>query len=292
MKEDLEGRERGGKRVRVDNGTEGEGIAEAEAERELKRLAEEGRRMREAFEAKKAREREEVLVKEKTPERNEQGSTEAGIPTPATKTPSTSSVRDIDRTVKVRFPLTEETEHLDGTKLQTLFSRFGNVENAFLLKAKKKKPLTGVIVFASIVGAHAAILDAAKIEGQPWRSFTSVEWAEGREPDFLGNKTPQTPAASESSVPVTPMSKGSGMWKGVNGVAQEGGEGLRKVPSFASFKGGFETPDGKGSPSLGEITMIRLRQREAEKRRLEAEIRKADEEAEVDQSKKAAEVFL
>ena len=292
MKEDLEGRERGGKRVRVDGGMDGEGTTEGQAEKEMRRLAEEGRRMRDLFEAKKAKERDEAAMREKTPERNGHGVSDVTDSTPEAKTPGTSSVRDIDRTVKVRFPLTEETEHLDGAKLQALFTRFGNVENAFLLKAKKKKPLTGVIIFASIVGAHAAILDAAKTDGEPWRSLTSVEWAEGKEPDFLGHAKSRTPATSAGSPPVTPMSKGSGIWKGLDGVAREGGEGLRKVPSFASFKGGLATPGRQGSPSLGEITMIRLRQREAEKRRLEAEIRKADEDAEVDGSGNAAEVVL
>jgi len=66
---------------------------------------------------------------------------------------------------------------------------------------------------------------------------------------------------------------------------EEAGDDLRKMPSFSSFSATSNTPKsspfikslGINSPSLEEMTMIRLKN--AERRRLADEVRRQDDEA-------------
>ncbi|MCJ1317229.1 hypothetical protein MMC15_002552 [Xylographa vitiligo] len=307
MREELEGREgkaglgkgaRGG--VGVKRGRE-----EEDFEREVRRLAEDGKRRRQ--------EREEVLRQDLRAEQEAEANGPAGPQTPRMATASSSApqpsvaapVAELDRSVKVRWlpSATSSVSPIDKDALATLFSRFGKVESVFLMKTKtqrtgpsreKKQVATGVVVFASVVGAHTAIEDAKKQVGPEWECVDSVGWAGNKEPDFVAEMR-----GSVSPSPQKPIRKGAGDF--LNGGTPAGGtpvttgkstgggapngEGLRKVPSFASFSSAaFSTPQGSplgkmGSPSLEEITMIRLK--EAEKRRLEAEITKEDEKADL-----------
>ncbi|KAI9816770.1 MAG: hypothetical protein M1827_001415 [Pycnora praestabilis] len=303
MKEDLEMRERGVKRGRGDEG-EGEEGAEERLEREVRRLAEDGKRRR--------REREEMLRRDKLEEedRLDVGSAEtkadaftesAGNSVPKAKI----SVPEIDRTIKVRWIKDDQGSSLDKNQLFTLFSTFGEVSNTFLLKDQRRRVgdkrekrvmATGVIVFASIVGAHAAVEDVKKQTGSQWRVFESVFWAANKEPDFEQRKS--SPPTDTESAPSTPVANGkSGGRFTLSGISQAAStpmtstkgnvDGLKRMPSFASFSAAnLSSPKGSpfgkgvgaaGSPSLEEITMIRLKN--AEKRRLEDEIRRQDEEA-------------
>lgn len=310
MKEDLEAREsRGVKRGRDVDGEEGEG-AEERLEREVRRLAEDGKRRR--------REREEWLRRQlmAEAEANEGRSPAETEHLPrlhsqpdSTATPHTG-VPEIDRTVKVRWPREGAGEHLDKDRLTSVFSHFGPVESAFLLKDKKAKTAdkrekkvmaTGVIVYASVIGAYAAVEDTKKQLGDEWQIFDSVFWAGNKEPDFLPQVSPSqvgssptppsTPLSTRTAHPSIPTpssaSNDTSTRLAPSSSTNTNGNGLRKVPSFASFSSANlntpskNSPFGKGlgpnSPSLEEITMIRLRN--AEKRRLEEEIRRGDEEA-------------
>ena len=278
---------------------------EEDFEREVRRLAEDGKRRRQ--------EREEVLRQDLRAEQEAEANGPAGPQTPRMATASSSApqpsvaapVAELDRSVKVRWlpSATSSVSPIDKDALATLFSRFGKVESVFLMKTKtqrtgpsreKKQVATGVVVFASVVGAHTAIEDAKKQVGPEWECVESVGWAGNKEPDFVAEMR-----GSVSPSPQKPIRKGAGDF--LNGGTPAGGtpvttgkstgggapngEGLRKVPSFASFSSAaFSTPQGSplgkmGSPSLEEITMIRLK--EAEKRRLEAEITKEDEKADL-----------
>ncbi|MCJ1258429.1 hypothetical protein MMC24_006262 [Lignoscripta atroalba] len=320
MKEDLETRERGAAKRGRD---EDEGGEEEKFERELRRLAEDGKRRR--------KEREEMLRREvmedqpapvdtSNPHVNGTGQGNGSTPVISEQ----PGVPEIDRTIKVRWARLGKGETLDKTHLTTLFSTFGSIENAFLLKDKKQRVATasssspekrsskkllvatGVIVFSSVVGAHAAVEDAKKQQGPEWEIFDSVFWAANKEPDFVSAScAPATPTKSshtESTTPSTPLrnpsasSSSSFLNMSINGSSTPNGTetpdiGLRKKPSFASFssaafninKTPTGSPFGKGlgvnSPSLEEMTMIRLKN--AEKKRLEAEIQRQDEEAEL-----------
>ncbi len=303
MKEDLEARERGVKRGREEEEEEG---AEEKLEREIRRLAEDGKRRR--------REREEMLrrdLREEEQRAAKEGDTAAtGHQVNGSNAAATgqTGVSEIDRTVKVRWPREGAGELLDKDRLMSLFSKFGKVESAFLLKDKKQRTgagrekkvmATGVIVYASVIGAYGAVEDTKKQVGEDWRIFESVFWAGNKEPDFAqrtysppadnaANSAPSTPVSTAKSTSRFSMPTPGNSASTPPAPSPANGEGLRKVPSFASFSSAaFSTPKaspfGKGlganSPSLEEITMIRLRN--AEKKRLGDEIRRQDEAAAV-----------
>ena len=297
MKDDLEARERGVKRARTE-----EEDNEEKLERELRRLAEDGKRRR--------KQREEALRKDvqKEPEVGESNAGRSpaseGVNSNNVNLNGQTGVSEIDRTVKVRWVRDGPGELIGHYQIMKLFSTFGKIETAHLLNPKMlrmgkkhKKQLASIcmIQYASVVGAHAAVEDFHKQKGPEWEVFDSVNWAANREPEFINGyqsggseagSAPSTPvrngirASTSASLdmnsnPSTPMSQIKG-----------GGDSLRKMPSFSSFSSAASntlkaSPFGKSlgvnSPSLEEMTMIRLKN--AEKKRLADEIRRQDEEA-------------
>jgi DnaJ family protein C protein 17 len=278
MKEDLERRESGAfkrKREEVD--------AEEEFERELRRLAEDGKRRR--------KEREEMLRKEEEEERKRE---EEGAEAETTNGSANGKgeVSELDRSITLRFPQNESTRYIDKEELVRRFERFGPIEEAILRDKKIKvegqkhrQPyVTAVLAFKSVVGAHAAVTDfpqASKSEPEAYAIFEAVTWAAGHPPAFI----PPTKSAHEplSDAPSTPISKpqprSSKFTEQFTPIQNANGaktDGLKKVPSFGSFRG---TPaKGASSPSLDEITMIRLKN--AERKRMEEKIRREEAEAE------------
>jgi DnaJ homolog subfamily C member 17 len=291
MKEDLERRESGAfkrKRDEVD--------AEEALEREIRRLAEDGRRRR--------KEREEALRKDIEVEKEEAKPLQDEGDKPASAVGGTN-VPEISRTVKIRWPREGLGVEIDKQKLAAMFERFGNVDSSAILKdrkmrmgdeKKKRTMASGVIVYTSIVGAHKAVEDTRKQSGAAWDLFEHVEWAEGKVPDFARSTTSSVSLPLNGTAPTTPQttSKTRSFFPGVDSLASTpdstfkggqptsgGDDGLRKVPSFASFSSAklnspFAVPFGNSanSPSLEELTLIRLKN--AEKRRLEEQIRRED----------------
>lgn len=302
MAEDLFSRERGFKRERDEGEDEEERL-----EREVRRLAEDGRRRR--------KEREDTLRKEmQIAERNEAAEGEKLDVTDFLS--GRTSVSEIDRTVKIRWPLGDgQSLPIGQDQIITLFSKFGNIESADLLnpkplkltsenRKKHKKQLMGtcMVQYSSIVGAHTAVEDFKKQQGREWERFDSVFWAAGKEPHFVGaatqkdqheegvpNAAPLTPkrnnreAGSGKSVPFPSSNLFNTFSMPSAAAAVPGADGLLKKPSFAFFSSAkFTTPTGSpasyrsaSSPSFEEMMMIRLKN--AEKKRLEDEIRKQDE---------------
>ncbi|KAG5300815.1 cell cycle control protein [Histoplasma ohiense] len=317
MKEDLEARERGVKRTWTGVPMQGNlGVddnAEEKLEQEIKRLAEDGRRRR--------REKEELLRREVL-EEEERLELEKGERERAAQRESRArhpnvggtSVPEIDRTVKVRWPREGAGLELDKGRLESLFSVFGKVDSAFTLKDKRqrvgekkerKTMATGVIVFASIVGAHAAVGDYKHQKGKDWEIIESVYWASNKEPDFhrpsacLHQQEEQTRSTAPTSISAT-KSRDKFNFPGLNTSSSPAKEehGLKKTPSFASFSPAeFKGPNGSSStghfglgpnsPSLEELTMIRLKN--AERKKLEEQIRKEDELLPLQQEEKSRE---
>lgn len=294
MKEDLERRESAGLKRKRDDDDE-----QAKFDRELRRLAEDGaRRIREMKEklSREALEEEERLDRERNgePSVNE-------APAPSHTTGGTN-VPELDRSVKVRWVREGPAQDIDKDRLTALFQVFGSVEAAFLLKDKKQRigdrksktlVATGVIVFHSVVATNTAVEDYKKQTAPEFACFDSVYWAAGQPPDFVQRLSTPKPAHDKSShdqpardrpahdeqSPATPTSKSTSTNRlaGQNSLPStplpaetQGGGGLRKVPSFASFK----TPQSAQSPSLEELTLIRMKN--AEKRRLEEQIRASE----------------
>ncbi|KAL9618050.1 MAG: hypothetical protein Q9160_007179 [Pyrenula sp. 1 TL-2023] len=317
MKEDLERRESGGFGFTVGQAAGvkrrwGEESADEKLAREIERIAENNRRMvRQMKEERERKQQREALEEEEIRDQELQRQNEQnGQPADAPKNgygKGGSNVPEIERTVKVRLIREGAGREIDKDRLADMFGTFGKVENAFLLKDKKQRLegqkekrifATGVVVFASIVGAHAAVEDAARETMVPWEAVESVRWAEDKGADFTSR--PNTPSRGENNLPLpsTPASttKASQFFAGLNkkGKADAtNNDGLRKVPSFASFSSAaFNTPKGSpvnknagvNSPSLEELTMMKLKnkQREIERKRLEEELRSQDEDAKSD----------
>lgn len=301
MKDDLEARERGVKRPRDESEAD-----EEKLEREIRRLAEDGKRRR--------KEREEALRKDMQKEAESADGADqtpvSGIANPNGGLVSQSGVSELDRTVKIRWPVEGEGGSVTADQVQIIFSQFGKIESADLLnpkmlrlgkKQKKRLAVVCMIQYKSVVSAHAAVEDFPKQEGPEWQVFDSVFWAANKEPEFISAH--EAKRTSADSVPSTPISNGrarspfasSGSEsQGSTPVAspQSNGDGLKRKPSFASFSpAAINTPKGsplvKGfganSPSLEEMTMIRMRN--AEKKRLAAEIEQQDREADAAEAK-------
>ncbi|KKZ63639.1 hypothetical protein EMCG_02080 [[Emmonsia] crescens] len=310
MKEDLEARERGVKRTwtgaPTTQGSFGvDDNAEEKLEQEIRRLAEDGKRRRREKEELLRRE---VLEEEERLEMEKEGRERAAQQENKACRPNVggTSVPEIDRTVKVRWAREGPGLEFDKDRLESLFSVFGKVDSTFTLKDKrqrvgekreKKTMATGVVVFASIVGAHAAVGDYKRQKGKEWDIIESVFWASNKEPDFQGPSSPAPCQQEESttSTPSTPTSTTKSRNKfnfpGLNTPSSNPAKeenGLKRAPSFASFSSaGFNSPNGSrsagysglgpNSPSLEELTMIRLKN--AERKRLEEQIRREDEAA-------------
>ena len=231
MREDLEARERAGaaamggaakQGVKRSWMAAGEDDAEEKLQREIERIAEDGRRRRREVEDKLKRELDEEqkvmqqeeeearLAKDRSSQRVDR-SQEGG-----------KNVSELDRTVKVRWVREGPGLELDAERLRALFAPFGQVENTFMLKDKRAKVegkrgkvtfATGVLVFASIVSAHAAVVDSEKkirsgTAGGDWAIIDSVTWASGAQPD-LGTSTEAPPHTDSSAASKAPGSTAS-----------------------------------------------------------------------------------
>lgn len=172
-------------------------------------------------------------------------------------------------------------------------------------KREKVTLATGALVFESIVGAHAAVLDSEKklrhsspTDGD-WAHIESVDWASGTAPDLHNMATGQkesrvaskqnTPSEESASTPSTNQdtttserpAKPSFNFPGVGSAASKSG----KPPSFGSFASAATS--GKGMPSFQETVMMRLKnaQREKERKALEEELTREDEVADANGSR-------
>ncbi|KAL4887428.1 hypothetical protein BJY04DRAFT_175892 [Aspergillus karnatakaensis] len=192
----------------------------------------------------------------------------------------------------------------------TLFGSFGRIESVLVLKDRrqrvgdkkeKKTFASGLVVFASIVSAHTAVLDSEKFMRESlsrtdsdWNVIDSVFWATGEQPDLAGRNSgsasplSQEEAASTQRTSPAPAPKPTFSFAGLKNAGSSGRPG--KAPSFGSFSsaatgGAKPTPDdsakGANTPSLQELTLMRLKnaQREKERKALEEQLRKEDEVA-------------
>lgn len=276
MKEELERRERESadfgaslKRKRAAD------LSEAERrEQEIQCLAEDGKRRRkEAQDRKdKARKDEEAAAAEpvKSPE-------------PQPSKPGDSA--ELDRTIKIRFHREGDTTTWDKDAIRGMFDKYGKIDSIIMGKDKKLK-LEGekhrklvamvFVVYGRLDHAHAAVSDAKA----DFPLLDSVAWANG-EPDLssssynpahtngTSNSAPK-PTAQDSapSVPSTPKPPPKSFRASFNSSLGTGqGATPLGTPKF-SFS--------PKTPSLEEVTMMRLKN--AEKKRLEEQIRRREAE--------------
>ncbi|PYI16318.1 DnaJ-domain-containing protein [Aspergillus violaceofuscus CBS 115571] len=331
MREDLEARERAGAAAagmqqqqqrgvkRSWMGTtaaEGDDDAEAKLQREIDRIAEDGRRRRrEAEEKIKLEMEEEEKLMRLEEEEARKAADRSSQKVDRSREGGGTNVPELERGVKVRWVREGRGLDLDAERLRALFAPFGKVENVLLLKDKrqrlgdkreKKTVATGVVIFASIVSAHAAVLDSEKKKkkkqasndaGSDWSVVESVFWASGAQPELGAEASNGTSSSAPSSAadnaptpaaPPKPSFNFAGLKAAGTGSAAKG---PAKAPSFGSFASAAPSStrpaptagatNGSNAPSLEELTLMRLRnaQREKERKALEEQLRKEDEAA-------------
>lgn len=323
MREDLEARERAGAAAMGGVGAK-QGVkrswmaaadddAEAKLQREIERIAEDGRRRRREAEEKLKREMDEEEKKMK--EEEEEARRAADRSTQRVDRSKEGSVSELDRTVKVRWVREGPGLELGAEWLKGLLGGFGKIENTFMLKDKRARVegkkgkvtfATGVVVFASIVSAHAAVLDSEKkirhAEGE-WSIIDSVAWASGSQPDLgtnMGKPAEAAPDVDENTAskpsqqptnPPTPSATPSFNFPGLNSAPKSG-----KAPSFGSFASAAAASNApkassfippSSTPSMEELTLMRLKnaQREKERKALEEQLAREDEAADAAEAK-------
>lgn len=272
MQEDLEGREGKAKRFKTDADNE-----EEKFKAQLAKLQEEGALLR--------HKREEALrtAAKEAEEQQQDVSKNRDIKSAA------SRFSELDRTVSAKWRRKKEGLSVDEASLRGLFGRFGKIQDCIVRgdKAKEKKYQSGLIVFESIVGAHSAVHGFADNTDDAFKLFKSVTWA-GKEPELSGvipeevpvsNTTPPTEIRTPGEEAQATSTSRTATWNPMQ-AAPKGGDGVKGVPSFASFsaasnRSAFSKTEAAQSPDYENITMMRLR--EAEKRRLEADMRKKEE---------------
>ncbi|KAG5438862.1 hypothetical protein PCK2_000912 [Pneumocystis canis] len=168
---DLERRESEAKLRKVESMTEMEAT--------LRKLQEEGAALRKKREAS-LRAAKELFEEKKKAKKNTLNETEC----------KKSLFTMEDRTIKVRWR--RDQMLLDKDTLQDAFQRFGKIEHVILKSlgadnAKKKKLDVALIVFESVVSAHAAVDEASLLTEKPFIYLKDVSWAK-QAPDLT--KTP------------------------------------------------------------------------------------------------------
>lgn len=241
MQEDLERREGHAKRARTDADD-----AEDAFRRQMLKLQTEGatlRRKREEALRTAAKEAEAAGISG-----DDDGDAAAAVRVAPGGVIGKSRFSELDRTLRVRWKR-RNNDAITATHLCTLFSRFGPVQDCVVPSdspkpgSKEKKLKTALLVFESIVAAHTAVhtaLDSSS--GGDFTAFKDITWAGGEEPDISHNG----PAPKATTT----------------------------TPSFGSFSSAKKTEDA----DYESITLMRMRA--AEKARIEAEIRKQDEQDE------------
>jgi DnaJ family protein C protein 17 len=311
MREDLEAGERAAAASR--GGPQGvkrpwsgaDDAAEAELQRKIEQIQEDVRRRRVAMQEKRQREMEE---ENKQAQKVEEEAQTADQNTQSVDRSQEGSVSEEDRSVKVRWVREGRGLDLGADWLKSLLAPFGKVEHTVMLKDKRvrvegrkgKVTLgTGLAVFASIVHAHAAVLDSKKKIRQAdgdWALVESVAWAFGTGPDLkFGTSNDKTTASEQpsSTNKPAPSSKQSFSFPGSKSVPKDG-----KAPTFGSFasaaasmnapKASSFKPSAGSMPSFEEETLMRLRavQREMEERKaLEEQLAREDAAADAAEAK-------
>ena len=330
MREDLEARERAGAAGVGQRGVKrpwagmatgvGDDDAEVKLQREIERIAEDGRRRkREAMEKLKREIDEEEKVMRAEEEEERKAADRSSVKVDLSKEGG-QNVPELDRGVKVRWVREGRGVNLDTDRLNALFVPFGKIENVLLLKDKrqrvgekreKKTVATGVVIFASIVSAHAAVLDSEKKRRQSarldddWAVIDSVAWASGNQPDLgmdMGSdhRAASPPKAGPETTAPAASAKPAFNFPGAKAAMSDGAEKKPgKAPSFGSFasaaansqktRPSTEQPKGPSTPSLEEATLMRLKnaQREKERKALEEQLIKEDEAADAAEAAEA-----
>ncbi|KAI0360703.1 DnaJ-domain-containing protein [Trametes cingulata] len=271
--EELEERERALKKARTE--TEAQ---KKERWRENERIMEEGRKLREEREKelqRKEREREEL-------ERRAQAASN-GLEPP--------SLGPLDTTVRVKYTLSAHPSLTSAESIAALFSPFGPLDDSSIVLSlkpsppKKPKRGTALVPFRQIVGAFAAVCASGRAENG--LADIEVDWAEGKEPELIGwlkkmgKLGGSKPAQADESRP-----KATPAQTPISADYNTSTPCTKATPSadFSSFPSTFPDLDAAPQaptaptevPGMDYESLTLLRMRQAERERLEREIRERE----------------
>ncbi|OSD07994.1 DnaJ-domain-containing protein [Trametes coccinea BRFM310] len=278
--EELEERERAFKKARTDSETQ-----KRERWRENERIMDEGRRLREERERellRREQEREEL-------ERRAQGAGNDLEP---------PTVGALDTTVRVKYTLSAHPELTSAASIGALLSRFGAVDDSSIVLSlkpsppKKPKRGTALVPFKQIVGAFGAVCASGLAQNE--LADIEVDWAEGKEPELIGwlkkmgklGRTADGAKATGESKPSATPAQQTHLSADYSSAAPKS-----QTPSsdaFSSFPSTFPDLDTKPQaptattevPGLDYESLTLLRMRQAERERLEREIREREAQEE------------
>ncbi|KAJ5939119.1 hypothetical protein N7466_002253 [Penicillium verhagenii] len=308
MVEDLEKRERAGAAAQrgLKRSWMEENDAEAKLAAEIERIAQDGRRRRREAQEKLQRELDE---EQKVIDREEEEARKAADrSTQRVDRSQETNVSELERSVKVRWVREGRGVELESEGLRGLFAPFGAVEAIVVLKDKRKRVegkkgkvtlATGMIVFASIVSAHAAVLDGEKKirhagpgDGD-WAVIDSVGWASGDGPDLGPAAGPASSKDKESVPPVsTTETNKSAAPRAFNFPGLNSAPNSAKAPSFGSFGSAAASmkPQASsfnasvrpaGMPTFQDEVLMKMKaaQRDKERKALEEQLAREDDAA-------------
>ncbi|KAF7798467.1 hypothetical protein EIP86_009688 [Pleurotus ostreatoroseus] len=271
--DELEERERAFKKAKVEKEQKQKAVW-----RENERIMEEGRVLREQREKDMQKREDEAREREKS---------ELEPP----------SLGTLDTTVRLKYPLSSRPTLTTPESLSNLLSQFGATETSEIvvslkpLPPKKPKRGTALVAFKQVGDAFAAVCASGRAE----RNLQDIEvsWAEGKEPELIGwlkkmgklggpsrpgsNISPPKPTPAAASVSQIPS----------NGTPPEQSKSASDSTPFSTFPASFpdipDTPSTTAASNVSgldyeSLTLMRLRQ--AERERLEREIREQEAQEE------------
>ncbi|KAF3903440.1 hypothetical protein ABW20_dc0102420 [Dactylellina cionopaga] len=293
MKEELEARENSFKRQKTELD---------DKKRELERLKEEGARRRMEMDERKKKEAAAAVADTTAMEVDDKEDDEAEVV-------GESKFSELDRTIKLKWRRKGTGELMDKAGLIDLFSRFGAIDECVVVSGsgdKEKKYTTALLIFHNIAHSYAAVhrdKKALEEEDDEWGIFRDVTWASGKEPDLTFTKPP--PKAKSKKEEVLSQDSDKESRSNFNKSSKTSEEdkfptssssykpATKSTPSFGSFKASsFKKSVPSDAPSISKsddyesITLMRMKARAAEKRKVEQERlteellrREAEEEA-------------
>ncbi|KAI0052196.1 DnaJ-domain-containing protein [Auriscalpium vulgare] len=268
MLEELEQREADFKKARMDKAA-----ADRTAAHEAEKIKDEGRRMREEREKELRRRDEEA-------EQAAAAAREENEPPP---------IGQLDTTVRFKYPLASHSDLTTPDALSSYLSSFGPTDTSSIVlsmkppkKAPQKPPkyATALVPFARIGDAHAAVCASGRAE-RGLGDF-EVSWAGGSEPEILGwlRKIGKF-GGGETKADDEGKAKGDhGELKADAGILPQHSESKSSETLFSSFPSTFPDlstpPPAPIATGLDYETLTLMRMRQAERERLERELREQE----------------
>ncbi|KAI0762802.1 DnaJ domain-containing protein [Fomes fomentarius] len=271
--EELEERERTFKKARV----------EKEAEQKVRwheneRIMDEGRRLREERERelqRKEREREEQ-------EKKAQQAVNVGVEPP--------TLGLLDTTVRVKYTLSAHPTLTDASSIGTLLTPLGSLDKSTIVISlkpappKKPKRGTALVPFKQIGGAFAAVCASGRAESG--LKDIEIDWAEGKEPELIGwlKKMGQLGGApgkdGDNHAPAPASEHHNSSTSTSTSTSIPSTQPPLSDSAFSSFPSTFPAPFKSTAPvevpGLDYESLTLMRMRQAERERLEREIRERE----------------